>query len=76
MKIIPAEFKEEDHFLGGGPVQEHMSTAYRLADNVPDLVVLQHQLYKDNLKMFNQVWEETLLALGNDFDEGVLENLY
>ena len=31
------------------------------------------ELYNDNLKMFNQAWEETLAALGNDLDEGVLE---
>ena len=26
--------------------------------------------------MFNQAWEETLLALGNDSDEHVLETLF
>ena len=33
------------------------------------------RLYNDNLKMFNQAWEETLLVLGGDLDEHVLENL-
>ena len=37
---------------------------------------LDAELCKDNLKMSNQAWEETLLALGNDLDEHVLENLY
>ena len=33
------------------------------------------KLYNDNLKMFNQAWEETLPAFGNFLDELVLENL-
>ena len=32
--------------------------------------------YNDNVEMFNPAWEETSVALGNDLDEGVLENLY
>ena len=38
--------------------------------------LLSVALYNDNLKMFNQAWEETSLALGNNLDAGVLENLY
>ena len=41
--------------------------------NLNDL--LNVKLYNDNLKMFNQASEETLLALDRDFDEHVLENL-
>ena len=37
---------------------------------------LNVELYNDILKMFNQAWEETLPALGNDLDEHVLENLF
>ena len=32
--------------------------------------------YNDNVKMFNQAWEETSQVLGNVLDEHVLENLY
>ena len=34
------------------------------------------ELYNDILKMFNQAWEETLLAPGDDLDEHVLDNWY
>ena len=37
---------------------------------------LNVELYNDNLKMFNQAWEETVLASGKDFYELVLEILY
>ena len=37
---------------------------------------LNVELYDDNLEMFNQAWEETLWALGNDLDEHILEKLY
>ena len=42
--------------------------------NLSDLLYVE--LYNDNLKMFNQAWEDTLLAFGNDLDEHFLENLY
>ena len=42
--------------------------------NLSDL--LNVELYNDNLKMFNEPWEVTLLSVGNDLDVGVLENLY
>ena len=42
--------------------------------NLSDL--LNVELYNDNLKMFNEPWEETLLSVGNELDDGVLENLY
>ena len=32
--------------------------------------------YNDKFKMFNQIWEDTLLAQDNDLDEHVLESLY
>ena len=41
--------------------------------NLSDL--LDVELYNDSLKMFNQAWEETLLAFGHDLGEGVLKNL-
>ena len=41
--------------------------------NLSDL--LDVELHNDNLKIFNQAWEEPLLALGTDLDEGVLENM-
>ena len=41
--------------------------------NLSDM--LDVELYNDSLKMFNQAWEETLVALGDDLGEGVLENL-
>ena len=31
-------------------------------------------LCNDNLRMFNQAWEETLEALGNELNQHVLEN--
>ena len=34
--------------------------------NLSDL--LNVELYNDNLKMFNEAWEETLLAVGDDLD--------
>ena len=34
------------------------------------------ELYNDNLKMFNQAWEETFSALGKSLDEHVLKNLF
>ena len=40
--------------------------------NLSDLLIVE--LYIDNPKIFNQAWEETVLALGNHPDEGVLEN--
>ena len=40
--------------------------------NLSDL--LDVELYNDDLKLFNQAWEETLF--GYVVDEGVLENLY
>ena len=60
-----------------------MSNGHRKADyhifsghtmNLNDLFNVE--LYSGNLKMFNQAREETLLALGSDSDEGVLENVY
>ena len=42
--------------------------------SLSDLVNVK--LYTDNLKMFDQAWEETLLSSGNDLDDIVLENLY
>ena len=42
--------------------------------NFSDL--LDVELHNDNLKMFNQAWEEVLRSLGNDLDEHFLENLY
>ena len=41
--------------------------------NLSDL--LNFKLYTDHLKMWNQAWEETKVALDNDLDESVLENL-
>ena len=38
--------------------------------------LLSVELYNHNLKTFNQAWEEASSALGNDFDEHVLENVY
>ena len=37
---------------------------------------LNFELYNSNLKMFTQASEETLLAFGDDLDEGVVEKLY
>ena len=34
------------------------------------------ELHNDKLKMFNQSWEETFLASGNDLDEHFLENCF
>ena len=51
-------------------ILQHQKDAMKLND------FLDAELCKDNLKMSNQAWEETLLALGNDLDEHVLENLY
>ena len=34
--------------------------------------VLNVELYNDNRKMFNQAWEETLLAFSNALDKSVL----
>ena len=42
--------------------------------NLSDM--LNVELYNDNLKMFYQAWWETLLALGKDLDEHILEKLY
>ena len=55
------------------------STSIRLRSTrrtVSDL--LDVELYNDNRKMFNQAFEETVLALGNVLDEHVLEmeNVY
>ena len=36
--------------------------------NLNDL--LNVELYNDNLKMINRAWEATLVAIGNDLDEG------
>ena len=41
--------------------------------NLSDLLVVE--LFFDNLKMFNQAWEETLQVYCNGLDEHVLENL-
>ena len=41
--------------------------------NLSDLLCVQ--LHNDNLKMFNQAWEEALQALGYDLDEHVVEHL-
>ena len=38
--------------------------------------LLNVEFYNDNLKMLNQVWEETVPAFRNDLDEHVLVNFY
>ena len=50
------------------------STSIKLRSICSDL--LNVEMYNDNLKMFNQVWEETLLILGNDSDEPCLGELH
>ena len=52
-------------FLHINKTQEHTM-------NLSDLLIVE--LYIDNPKIFNQAWEETVLALGDHPDEGVLEN--
>ena len=42
--------------------------------NLSDLLSLEW--YGETLKMFNQAWEETSLAFGNDENEHLLVNLY
>ena len=42
--------------------------------NLSDLLCVE--LYNDNLKMFDEAWEETLQALGNHMEENVLENFF
>ena len=37
--------------------------------NLSELLTVE--LYNDSVKRFNQAWEETLLALGDDLDEYV-----
>ena len=34
------------------------------------------EVHYDNLKAFNQTWEETLLTLGSDVDENIQQSLY
>ena len=81
--------QEEDHCLGGN--SKHMQTSnsqlilfqitlfldinktHEHTMNLSDLLYVQ--LHKDNLKLFNQAWEEALQAFGYDLDEHVVEHL-
>ena len=92
MKIIPADFKKKINFLeeteykkrcpmlGERQVMHQNLSFFNINTiqvhtmNLSDL--LNVELCNDNLKMFNQVSEETFLALGNDLDEHVLDNLH
>ena len=38
--------------------------------------LLNIELYNDNLKQFNQAWEEMLLSLDRGVDEEMLPNVY
>ena len=91
MKVIPADFKrkinfsEETHNKNKCPILTgrqitcqmfsflHVNKTQEHTMNLSNLVIVE--LYIDNPKMFNQAWKETVLARGNDLDEGVLENL-
>ena len=92
MKIIPADVKrkinflEETQYKNKRPMRTCRQIMFQVClffnvckthghtMNLSDL--LNVELCNDNLKMFHQGWEETLLALGNALEEYVLENLY
>ena len=74
-KIIPIEFKSKIYvleetqvflFFHVSKIQEHTMIWSDLFDV---------ELYDENLKMTNQVWEETLQVFSNDLDDGGLEKL-
>ena len=91
MKVIPADFKRKLNFAEGTQHKNKCpmfqgrwimcqilssSNINWTQGHTLDLNdLLNVELYNDNLEMLNQVWEEFLLALGYDLDEGVLENL-
>ena len=80
MKIVPADFKRNINFsewtqynnkcplLTDRQIKNQMFSFFNInktqahAMNLNDL--LDVGLYNDNLKMFSQAWEETLLPLG------------
>ena len=86
MKVIPAGFKRKLNFSEGTqhknkcPMFQGRWIMYQILSSSNINWTQGHtldlnDLYNNNLKMLNQVWEEFLLALGYDLDEGVLENL-
>ena len=92
MNIIPAEFKrminylEETQYKNKRPMLKTRQIMFQTFSffiinkiqvhtmNLRDLRNVE--LHDDNFKMFNQVWDETLLAQDSDLDEHVLESVY
>ena len=86
-KIIPADVKskinvlEETQYKNKCPMLTGRQILYQIFSffnidetqghilNMNDL--LNVELYNDTLKMFDLAWEETLLPMGNDLDDGV-----
>ena len=80
--------QEGNQFFGGDFNAKKTSNTFGQANHSSNILVLLHinktqlndwlnvELYNDNLKMFNQSLEGKLLALGNDMDEHVLENMH
>ena len=92
MKIILAQFKRKTNYLKDTqytnkcPILTGRQIIFQILSFFNNFETQEHamnlndmlnvELYNQNLNMFNQAWEETLLALGNDLDENVLNNLY
>ena len=92
MNIIPTESKrminylEETPYQNKRPMLESRQILFQIFTFLISIRVRSTrriwvicsvvELYHDNTKMPNQVWEETLLALDSDLDEHVLESLY
>ena len=92
MKIIPTELKRKINFLEETQDKEkhQMMTGRQIMFQIFSFfsinktqgrtmnlnVLLNVEVRNHNLKIFNQAWEEVLLALDNELDEGVLESLY
>ena len=65
--------RQANHVSNSLVLQRHYNSA---AHDEHESDLLNVELYYDNLKMFNQAWEETLLSrFGNDLDEHVLRHI-
>ena len=85
-KIIPADFKRKINFLedtqykNKRPMLAGRQIMFQIFSFVNINKTQGHPMnlsdLLDNFKMFNQAWQETLPAFGNDLNKHVVENLY
>ena len=91
MKIIPTDFRRKKisrgppvpksgAMLTGRHIVNQIFSFFRInmtrghTMSLNDLINVE--LHYDNLKAFNQTWEETLLTLGSDVDENIQQSLH